>query len=223
MRPLVLLAVLAAWAAPLRAQDDVEMLGRAYGTRPPDAYYQTRAREPRAFSSPAGLRSGGLVPALSLAPPVYGLRRVAGSFRFPMILALFSDSPSLPPFSAAALQRQFFDGPNPTGTITELYREMSGGRVTLTGEAIDWRRSTLTQAQVAGGVSGLSGPPTARVGQFIVELLSQIDGVDWGRFDNDGPDGVPNSGDDDGYVDVLLVVHPTRGAECGGTDSGNRI
>ena len=77
--------------------------------------------------------------------------------------------------------------------------------------------------QVAGGVSGLSGPPTARVGQFIVELLSQIDGVDWGRFDNDGPDGVPNSGDDDGYVDVLLVVHPTRGAECGGTDSGNRI
>ena len=24
--------------------------------------------------------------------------------------------------------------------------------------------------------------------------------VDWGQFDNDGPDGIPNSGDDDGFV-----------------------
>ncbi|MEE8146547.1 MAG: immune inhibitor A domain-containing protein, partial [Longimicrobiales bacterium] len=38
--------------------------------------------------------------------------------------------------------------------------------------------------------------------------------IDWGAYDNDGPDGVPNSGDDDGFVDVLSVVHPTAGAEC---------
>jgi M6 family metalloprotease-like protein len=30
--------------------------------------------------------------------------------------------------------------------------------------------------------------------------------VDFGRFDNDGPDGLPNSGDDDGYVDFLFIV-----------------
>ena len=29
--------------------------------------------------------------------------------------------------------------------------------------------------------------------------------VDFGLFDNDGPDGVPNSGDDDGYVDIVFI------------------
>jgi M6 family metalloprotease-like protein len=47
--------------------------------------------------------------------------------------------------------------------------------------------------------------------------------MDWGRYDNDGPDGVPNSGDDDGFVDVLSVIHPTRGGECGGAGGGDRI
>ncbi len=40
--------------------------------------------------------------------------------------------------------------------------------------------------------------------------------MDWGRYDNDGPDGVPNSGDDDGFVDLLVVFQPTPGAECNG-------
>ena len=139
-----------------------------------------------------------------------------------MISGLFSDSPP-PPFSAHEIQSQFFDGPNPTGTIPDLYREMSGGLVQIRGEVLDWRRSNLSQAQVAGSVSGVSGPPSARVGQFIVEVLSQIQYVDWGGYDNDGPDGLPNSGDDDGYVDVLAVLHPTPGAECGGSESLDRI
>ena len=31
---------------------------------------------------------------------------------------------------------------------------------------------------------------------------------------------MPNSGDDDGYVDALAVIHPTQGEECniGGQD-----
>src|SRR5262249_38826540 len=32
-------------------------------------------------------------------------------------------------------------------------------------------------------------------------------------FDNDGPDGIPGSGDDDGYVDAVCVLHPGIGAE----------
>jgi M6 family metalloprotease-like protein len=34
-----------------------------------------------------------------------------------------------------------------------------------------------------------------------------------GYFDNDGPDGVSNSGDDDGYIDAVCVIHPGLGAE----------
>ncbi len=56
----------------------------------------------------------------------------------------------------------------------------------------------------------------ARTGEFIKELLDARDGsVDFGQYDNDGPDGVPNSGDDDGFVDLLCVMHSLPGAECG--------
>ena len=233
-RVLGLLAALALPCVPaLSAQDDVEMLGRIHGMRPPDAYYQAKAREPGAFRMHGGLaarRRVARTPGQSFisagpqsAALTLGNRTVRGSFRFPVILGLFKDSPATAPFTPGQVQGQFFDGPNPTGTIPDLYREMSGGLVQIRGDVIDWGRSTLSQSQVTGNVSGLSGPPGARVGQFIVEVLAQVNGVDWGQYDNDGPDGVPNSGDDDGYVDVLLVMHPTSGAECGGTGTSNRI
>ncbi len=43
--------------------------------------------------------------------------------------------------------------------------------------------------------------------RFSLEILRQADAdIDFARFDNDGPDGLPNSGDDDGYVDALFIV-----------------
>ena len=33
--------------------------------------------------------------------------------------------------------------------------------------------------------------------------------ADFRQFDNDGPDGIPNSGDDDGFIDGLMIVPPT--------------
>ncbi len=219
---------------PISVQDrDVELLGQIYGTRPPDAYFERRARDPGAFQMERGMvvgrgrfgsggQGGGALPAWGdPSLPALGTRPVRGAFRFPVILGLFADSPP-PPFATGKVQAHFFDGPNPTGTIRDYYREMSGGTVTLIGEVTDWKRSTLAQQAVAGGVSGLSNP--GRVGVFILELLAQLPGtIDWGRYDNDGPDGRPNSGDDDGYVDVLAVMHPTSGAECGGTGKADRI
>ena len=41
-------------------------------------------------------------------------------------------------------------------------------------------------------------------GEFLTFGLDRADSlVDFGEFDNDGPDGLPNSGDDDGVVDFL--------------------
>ena len=211
----------------------MELLGQIHGTRPPAAYYETRARDPRAFRMERGMGAGRGRPASGArfgaslrvggapASIVLGTGRVQGTFRFPVVLGLFADSPPAA-FSPAAIQDHLFDGPNPTGTITELYREMSGGAVELRGEVTDWGRSTLPRDIVANGSSGLGG--SARVGQFIMELLAQLPRtIDWGRYDNDGQDGRPNSGDDDGYVDILAVIHPTSGAECGGDDRTNRI
>ena len=45
--------------------------------------------------------------------------------------------------------------------------------------------------------------------------------VDFSAYDNDGPDGIPDSGDDDGVVDALFIVHSGIGAEIfGGTILG---
>src|SRR2546425_13263502 len=55
------------------------------------------------------------------------------------------------------------------------------------------------------------------------QALARVDNqVDFGRFDNDGPDGIPNSSDDDGYVDMIMFAHATRDGACGGS-SNNHI
>lgn len=212
---------------------DVELLGRIHGTRPPDAYYRELARNPDAFQFREGVWRNRLLALRSGEADGAGdagmsdiFRRgegaVEGTFHMPLILGLYSDSPENPPYEASRVHEEFFAGPNSRyRTITEFYREISGGRVELLGETFPWQRVELTRAEVAGGASGL-GSNSARVGEYIVQTLSRLDDgtVDWGRYDNDGPDGVPNSGDDDGYVDVLAVMHPTHGAECGeGRDS----
>ena len=230
---LSLLLVLGA-PRPLFGQD-VELLGREYGTTPPPAYYAELQRNPNAYrfsrgwrpearQGASGLRQGlGSGVARTLGRRDAG---VTGTFIFPLILGLYSDTPELPVGSPGGqlpkvsltrdvIQREFFDGPNSLHkTIPEFYTEISGDRVTLVGDTHDWFRSTLTADEVTGDSNGLSS--TDKVGEFIVEILAGLDdgSVDWGQYDNDGPDGQPNSGDDDGHVDVLTVMHPTAGAEC---------
>jgi M6 family metalloprotease-like protein len=69
----------------------------------------------------------------------------------------------------------------------------------------------------ASGCYGLCSYPNC-AGGFVRDLVAAADaaGLDWGLYDNDGPDGVPNSGDDDGTVDAVIIVHSGTGAECGG-------
>jgi M6 family metalloprotease-like protein len=231
----------------LQAQD-VELLGRLHGTRPPQGYYDLINRDPGAYQYQRALFRRGL--GLRDLPPVRaegramstvltptfvgaltareGRAPMMGDFGFPLILGLFSDSPEPQSiYSREAMQREFFDGPqaNPsaTGTVPDFYEEVSGGLVNLSGVTFEWQRTGLTQLAVTAGESGLG--VNARTGEFIVQIIQGLDdgSVDWGQFDNDGPDGVPNSGDDDGYVDVLIVMHPTPGGECSHPDRPNRI
>ncbi|NKB71410.1 MAG: T9SS type A sorting domain-containing protein [Candidatus Latescibacteria bacterium] len=49
--------------------------------------------------------------------------------------------------------------------------------------------------------------PLTGFGQFALDILRQVDeDYDLGPFDNDGPDGIANSGDDDGYVDFVFII-----------------
>jgi M6 family metalloprotease-like protein len=219
--------VIASWAPGLSAQD-VEMLGQRHGTRPPDGYYRELAQNPDAYrftrgraarlrelmeqSAAEALRPLG--PALSLGPRT---GPVVGDVHNPVILGLFDESPA-PTHPAATIQGAYFGAQPGAATVSTYYAEVSSDSITLDGDVRDWVRSTRTAAQTTQDQSALV---CCGIGDFIKDLLSLQTGVDWGAYDNDGPDGVPNSGDDDGYVDALAVMHPTPGAECNG--STNRI
>jgi hypothetical protein len=47
--------------------------------------------------------------------------------------------------------------------------------------------------------------------------------VNFARFDNEGRDGVPDSGDDDEIVDGIVIIHAGRGREGGGGTSDDFI
>jgi M6 family metalloprotease-like protein len=233
-RWLIVVLVLGAGARSTLAQD-VEMLGRRYGTRPPAGYYGELARDPGAFRFARGraeparmletaraMQAGTTVRAFGATGPARALGPrdpVVGTYRIPMLLGLYSDSPQgNPPYTRQQVQTAFFDAP--TGTVTEYYDEVSGGDLDLVGVTRNWARSTSSQSAVTQGASALV---CCGIGDFVKNLVSLQGGVDWGLFDNDGPDGIPNSGDDDGYVDALAIMHPHRGAECGGVGSSDRI
>jgi len=219
---------------PVAAQD-VELLGRRYGTPLPAAYDALRTTDPDAFRFRRGralrarrlapepgesLRDGPAIFRTSLGPRGHPVR---GEVAIPVLLGLFSDTPGEGEYRAETVIREYFaDRP---GTIRDYYDEVSGGRLDLRGEVGGWFRSEAerTRAWVTDGQSGLGGG--GRLGSFIKDLVRAADaeGWDWGRFDDDGPDGIPNSGDDDGFVDAVAVLHPTRGGECGGDGSADRV
>ncbi|MEW6754979.1 MAG: immune inhibitor A domain-containing protein [Candidatus Latescibacterota bacterium] len=119
-----------------------------------------------------------------------------------LICAAFSDqlvrSP-LPPAYVAAI----FD-PERVGSFTHFYDTMSGGRLRVQGTALPGRYASSGPAS-----RYVSADPTRMgdYGTFAQEVLAAVDrDVDFRLYDNDGPDGVPNSGDDDGYVDYVFLT-----------------
>lgn len=131
-----------------------------------------------------------------------------------VVLGLFSDSPE-PHITVGDLQAALFDGPSDFGTVSGYFQEVSGGRLSLTGQTLPWVRTSITRAQAVGDSYGLGND--AMTGSFLFETVAAVDeDFDFGPFDNDGPDGVPNSGDDDGFVDAVAFQFLEVSASCGG-------
>ncbi|UCC75058.1 MAG: M6 family metalloprotease domain-containing protein [Gemmatimonadota bacterium] len=139
---------------------------------------------------------------------------VTGDLPLVALPALFLDSPD-PVYTADDLSRILFDGPAEDGTLAEYYAEVSGGRLAIYGEVGPWVQTSLTLEEVVGSEYGLGDD--ARTGEYLVEALTLVDpGIDFGLYDNDGLDDVPNSGDDDGIVDAVAFYFPAISASCGG-------
>jgi len=141
---------------------------------------------------------------------------VQGVVRVPVLTGVYSDhAGSLQ--SVEELQMELFDGPWQTGTMAEYFDEVSGLKLSVTGTVFDWVPLSGAEIYYTGGFYCNGICPEARTDEMIAEIVAGNDPlVDYGLFDNDGPDGVPNSGDDDGFVDVIIIVQPQMGGECFG-------
>ena len=97
----------------------------------------------------------------------------------------------------------FSTGKLPHGSVREYFKEVSGGKITITGEVVGPFRMPLPLATYGGGGSGTDNPaPNART--MAREAAVQADAVvDFKPYDNDG----------NGFVDAFIVVHAGRGAE----------
>ena len=124
-------------------------------------------------------------------------------FNLPVILAKYSDVNDTY-FSANDFQNLLFDN-NPMGTMKEYYNEISYGNFTVDGVSRGWYQSDYTM------VNAVDNPK-----QFVSEIASLADpDFNYAEYDNDGPDNIPNSGDDDGYVDGIMIIYSGCGAEWG--------
>ncbi len=107
----------------------------------------------------------------------------------------------------------FSTGAYPTGSMNDYYREISHGLYGVQGTVHGW-------AQDDDPYSSITPTDYYQVRDLMREAVLQLDPViDYSQFDNDGPDGVPNSGDDDGRVDALFFVHAGPGREATGDDN----
>ncbi len=182
-------------------------LARVPGRTLPRAYYQRAQRQPDLFELQHGwIQRVERAQQLNMA--------VSDTLPLVVILALFADSPE-PHIPSEQLQQALFDGPSEYGTLSEFYEEVSGGRLGVKGQVAPWIRTSLTMEEVVAGSYGLGD--SARTGEYLLEALAAADEIiDFGLYDNDGPDGVPNSGDDDHRVDAVAFQFLEVAASCGG-------
>jgi M6 family metalloprotease-like protein len=151
--------------------------------------------------------------------------RVTTTRYCPVLCGKYSDK-ATPDWPVGDLVDELFSldygGTNPLGqpgSMREHYRDMSYGAFDLQGGVFGWYPLPQTSLfyQGASGDNGLvTDAASGQAGAFIRHTLEAADAtVDFRIYDNDGPDNVPNSGDDDGYVDLVMFVHPNDGGECG--------
>jgi M6 family metalloprotease-like protein len=151
---------------------------------------------------------------------------VRGHYFVPVIPIAYRDLG--PPFPSAQYQQLFFD-PAPSGrawSVRTYYTAASRGNIVLDGHVFPWVPVDSSAAYYEDGCNGIGvvGPcpsqPVSRMGQLLLAALDSIStgpGADtvWNLYDNDGPDGIPNSGDDDGVVDVVAFLQPAIDGACG--------
>lgn len=120
-----------------------------------------------------------------------------------MVLVDFTDK-QMGANAAKNFEDLFFStGKLSTGSVTEYYSEVSGGKISLDGEVVGPLRMPRTLSAYAHGDSGMTDvAPNAQT--LAADALAVAkDQINFAPYDNDH----------NGYVDAFIVVHAGQGAE----------
>ena len=205
----------------------------------PDGVWRVKARQVRALREQLLSRGdfGRLnAPAALYAPTPGAAAAVSGVLRAPLILFRFRDTDTTTQRDTAQYSQAIFAPVPPLGrpyTLRTFYEEMSNGLFSIQGRPVSWW-TTLdsNESRYVGPATGC--PPYGTCNGVwsdnafgalqagLREAVAKADPfVDFGLFDNDGPDGIPNSPDDDGQVDIVLFVHAVADGACRGFANNN--
>lgn len=147
------------------------------------------------------------------------IRAVSGECRAVVLLIDFPDREAdIITRPASAYHDLLFSiGVSPYRSLREFYIEQSYGTYDVTGETYGWLRTANEYwSTYDDRYYGFRGGGQA-VAKAAFDLADPS--VDFGLFDSDGPDGIPNSGDDDGYVDACIIVYAGAGSHDTGKPS----
>ena len=150
----------------------------------------------------------GPIPDVDPSPTPY-LRstagvRVNGATRILIIPVRFADGPApAATWTPAEIHRRYIGSNGVVGPTAAAYKVGSEGKFALRADVAPWVQVTKT---------GSSLPA-----DYVLEAIALSDAaIDFTRYDNDGPDGVANSGDDDGVLDGgLVILHSSPDLTCG--------
>lgn len=151
--------------------------------------------------------------------PAQARATTGAHYKAVVILLQFTDmhADTLNHTPAAVADLLFSQGTHPGGSLRDYYQEVSRGAFDVDGIVTKWYTAPRTYAEYTNNQGGFGVAPF-NAQQMALDALRLADAdVNFAQFDNDGPDGIPNSGDDDGQVDAIFVVH----AGPGGEETGN--
>src|SRR5258705_1218888 len=181
--------------------------------------------------------------ALRLSGPAPSTTQVTGTVLVPALFFGYNNTATQFMRDTAQYASALFGTTPPGGspyTLRTFYEQRWNGDFSLRGKMIGWVRLDSAELTYVGKPPCLGAPDvnpfgtnncnglfstdaTWRMQNGFRQALSKVDAtVDFRQFDNDGPDLIPNSGDDDGYVDMIMFAHPTKDGACGGA-SNNHI
>ena len=178
--------------------------------------------------------------AVMLSGPAPSATQVTGTVLVPALFFAYRNTAAQFKRDTSQYASVLFGAAPPSGnpyTLRTFYEQMSNGVFSMRGKMIGWVVLDSNETTYTG-TPPCFGPPvnpfgtnncnglfstdaTWQMQKGFREALAKVDGaIDFRQFDNDGPDLIPNSGDDDGYVDMIMFAYPTKDGACGGIGGG---